>query len=187
MTRQHRTSKLVWMVSMGLLGCASQRESTERRSAIDSPAAVGGASVATTKARFDDTAFAQRLGEWQRDSAVLDSMTRLVRTDSLFQLYRRATEPSGVTLAVFQEAWCEELQLSKRYGVVPARRAAQRMRDTVYRDRGIRNGFAYFASRAPSSGMVEGSKCRSHGGPFLDTIGRTPLDVELTPRPRPSS
>jgi hypothetical protein len=187
-TRSHRSSKLAWVVSVIFLGCSPQGDGTERKAAVDSPAAlqsVGRTSATNAKPKVQDTAFARRLAEWQRDSSVLDSMTRSVRTDSLYRLYRHAVEPSGVSLAVFQEAWCEELQLSKRYGVVPARRAAQRMRDTVYQDRGIRDGFAYFASRSPSTGMVEGSKCRSHGGVFLDTIGRTPLDVELPPRPQP--
>ena len=189
LTSSRRPSSHIWLLSLLLLACSHQNDSIERRRASDSmpaPPSVDGTRSATRKGSIEDTAYGRELAKWLRDSTVLDSMMRLVRTDSLYRLYRRALEPPGVTLALVQEVWCEELQLSK-YGVIPSRRAVKRMLDTVYRDRGIRDGFAYFAARAPSSGLVEGSKCRSHGGVFLDTVGQTPLGVELPPRPRPPS
>lgn len=102
-----------------------------------------------------NTAYERRLAEWLRDSAILDSMTKLVPTDSLYRLYRHAVDPAGVTLAVFQEAWCEEIYLEEKFGVVPARRAERKLQDTMYRDRGISDGAQYFLARSASVGLVK--------------------------------
>ena len=127
-----------------------------------------------------------RLARWLRDSVVLDSVTRLVKTDSLYKLYRRALEPPGVTLALMTEVSCEEVRLDIRFGSVPASRAIHAVQNTMYRDRGIRDGMRYFIAHAPAEGMIEGG--RSRCGPYPPAapkaIGTTRLDTELSQRPR---
>lgn len=134
-----------------------------------------------------DSAYTSRLAQWLRDSVVLDSMTRLVNTDSLFRLYRRALEPGRVTVALVQQVSCEEERLAIGHESIPAQRAIRAVRDTVYRDHGIRDGFRYFASRAPAEGVIEGGRGRC--GPYPPRapriIGTTRLDTELGTRPRP--
>jgi hypothetical protein len=132
-----------------------------------------------------DSAYQQELADWLRDSTVLDSMSRLVPTDSLYRLYRRALEPSGVPRELVQRVWCEELRLTLQYGMIPSERAVDRLLDTVYRDQGIRNGFEYFAARAPSQGIVESSQCNPNVLPRPQSVGRTRLDRVLPPKPRP--
>jgi len=135
-----------------------------------------------------DSVYASRLARWLRDSVVLDSMTRLVNTDSLFRLYRRALEPGQVSLEVLQEESCEEERLYIEHGSVPAKRAIRAMRDTVFRDHGIRDGMRYFISRAPAEGVIEGGarRCGPYPPRAPDFIGATRLDTELGSRPRPS-
>jgi len=130
-----------------------------------------------------DTAYERRLAEWLRDSTVLDSLAQLVRTDSLYRLYRRAIEPSGASMALVQEVWCEELRLSLKFGTIPADRAVDRLLDTVYRDRGVRDGFAYFAARAPAHGLIESSNCGRLSKEAPSALGRTRLDRVLPARP----
>jgi hypothetical protein len=160
------------VLALASLGCRS-RQAGERVGPADSLPA--------------DSAYASRLARWLRDSVVLDSVTRLVNTDSLFRLYRRALEPGQVTVALVQEVSCEEERLAIGHESIPAQRAIQAVRDTVYRDHGIRDGFRYFASRAPAEGVIEGGRGRC--GPYPPraprVIGTTHLDTELGPRPRP--
>lgn len=137
-------------------------------------------------AAIRDSAYKARLAQWLRDSVVLDSMSRLVNTDSLYKLYRRALEPPGVTLALMTEASCEEVRLNIGFGPIPASRAIRAVQDTMYRDRGIRDGMGYFIAHAPAEGEIEGG--RSRCGPYPPAapkvIGTTRLDTELPQRPR---
>ena len=80
-----------------------------------------------------DSAYRVALVKYERNSSTLDSLTRLVNTDSLYRLYRAALEPNKATVELVQRVSCEEAHVSIRYGVVPAERATKRMRDTVYR------------------------------------------------------
>lgn len=57
--------------------------------------------------RQRDSAYSAQLIRWRHDSTVLDSLTRLVRTDSLLRLYRRALEPGGVDRSVMAAIFCE--------------------------------------------------------------------------------
>lgn len=109
-----------------------------------------------------DSAHAALLQRYVRDSTVLDSLSRLVNTDSLRALYRLALEPSVSGEKLLQEAWCEETRLMVMHGVIPARKAIDRMLDTVYADRGIRgrdDAFGVLAARAPRSSGVDGRAC----------------------------
>jgi hypothetical protein len=132
-----------------------------------------------------DSGYRLRLARWLRDSSVLDSITHVVRVDSLYQLYRRALEPSGASLAVVQAVFCEEIHLAIQYGYVPSSRAIQALRDTVYRDHGVREGFAYFAAHSPPEGHVAGgrSACGSSPAAAPSHIGQTRLDTPLPPKP----
>jgi hypothetical protein len=133
-----------------------------------------------------DSAYKARLAQWLRDSVLLDSMTRLVNTDSLYRLYRRALEPPGVTLALMTDVSCEEVRLKIRFGSVPAGRAIHVVQDTMYRDRGIRDGMGYFIAHAPAEGVIElsPSRCGPYPRAGPKVIGTTRLDTELAQRPR---
>lgn len=132
------------------------------------------------------SAYNARLVLWLRDSIVLDSMTRLVNTDSLYRLYRRALEPGGVNNALMTAVACEQVRLKIGFGSVPAGRAIEVLQDTMYLDRGIHDGGGYFVAHAPAEGTIELSPARC--GPYRvaapKTIGTTRLDTELPPRPR---
>ncbi len=173
MTRGVVAVALAVSVSAFLENCRSSSPRSEALS--NSPARSG-----------RDSVYRSQLARWVRDSIVLDSMTRLVRTDSLYRLYRRALDPAGSAAALVQAVFCEEHRLEIRYGWVPSDRAIHALLDTVYQDRGIRDGFAYFAAHAPAEGHVEGG--RSACGPYPPAvplvIGETRLDVRLPPRPR---
>jgi len=126
-------------------------------------AVFAGGCRAASSSRPPDSAHAALLRQYLRDSSVLDSLSRLVKTDSLRTLYRLALEPSADGGAkLVQEVWCEEVRLAVMHGEVPARKAIDRMLDTVYQDGGIRghsHALAYLLSRAPGSSGVDGRAC----------------------------
>lgn len=133
-----------------------------------------------------DSAYRAALVIYERDSSTLDSLTRLVHTDSLYRLYRAALEPNKASVELVQRVSCEELHLSIRYGVVPAERAMKRMRDTVYRDQGIAgDGFRYFASLVPDFGQIDSQKCRPVPPTAPDVINGTRTDQEPIRPTRP--
>ena len=132
-----------------------------------------------------DSAYRARFLRWQRDSAVLDSVTREVNTARLYALYRKALGKEGVTVRLLTELACEEVRLGIHYGEVPWQRASKAVRDTVYRDIGVTDALEYLARLAPSEGNVAtGQNCRPFPSRAPATIGGTRLDMEL-PRPRP--
>ena len=173
-TTWFRMARITATCTMGLTGCHSQpgKERGVRRH-FDSAAG--------------DSAYQVALQEWLRDSAVLDSMTRQANTDNLYQLYRQALSPQGVTLGLMSAVACEELRLGIRYGAVPSDRAINAMLDTVYRDIGVKDGLEYFATRAPSEGKIETglSQCQPIPPAAPKLIGDTRLDTELPRKPRP--
>lgn len=71
------------------------------------------------------------LEEWQRDSAIVDSISRGVQTDSLYHAYRAALSASDLQQA-HQKIVCFELELRRRHGNYPALLAIDRMKDTVW-------------------------------------------------------
>jgi hypothetical protein len=81
--------------------------------------------------RRDSGAYEAALAIWLRDSAVVDSVSRTVDTDSLYRLYRRLlTDPNPAPLV--QEIACEEWRLRRRYKPLPFEAAERRMLDTVW-------------------------------------------------------
>jgi hypothetical protein len=132
----------------------------------------------------EDSLYASNLKKYIRDSVVLDSLTNLVNTDSLYKLYRRALEPAGADQALVQAVYCEETRLGLVHGTIPWKRAVARMLDTVYRDRGVKDAFRFFAARAPASGKVESGPCEPLPSPSPVDVNGTRTDVEPY-RPQP--
>ena len=133
----------------------------------------------------EDSAYAAKLKKYLRDSTVLDSLTKLVQTDSLYRLYRQALQSKNVDVNLVAQVWCEELRLTTRHGIIPADRAINRLRDTVYRDIGVHDAFDYLASRAPDEGHFNSSVCGELPPPGPRVIDGTSTDIEpRRPPPR---
>lgn len=132
----------------------------------------------------EDSADAAKLKKYLRDSTVLDSLTRLVRTDSLYKLYRLALEPGRADAKLVAAVWCEELRLTLIHGPVPEKRAVDRMLDTVYSDHGIRDAFRYFAAQAPAEGNFDEQACGRLPQRSPIEVDGTRTDVEPY-RPQP--
>ena len=150
-------------------------------SACWSPPGDRSTDAATTP---EDSVYAAKLKKYLRDSTVLDSLTKLVPTDSLYALYRLALEPGKADVKLVAAVWCEELRLSLVHGTIPQKRATRRMLDTVYRDRGIRDAFRYFAAQAPSDGKFDEQACGKLPPESPIEVNGTSTDVEPY-RPRP--
>jgi hypothetical protein len=141
--------------------------------------------VSPPSSRPADSAYATNLKKYLRDSSVIDSLSRLVRTDSLRALYRVALLPAGASEKLVEQVWCEQGRLTLMHGYAPAQVAINRLLDTVYLDRGIRGrdaAFGYFAARAPSSGGYDSRACGKPPPRAPSSIAGTPID-ELPRRP----
>jgi len=125
-----------------------------------------------------DSAYSAKLKMYLRDSTVLDSLTRLVPTNSLFKLYRQAAGQHKVDVKLVAEIWCEELRLTTQHGIIPSDRAINRLRDTVYRELGVTDAFDYVASRAPSEGHFNSGDCGELPPRGPRVINGTSTDVE---------
>lgn len=138
-----------------------------------------------------DTVYQTRLSKYRRDEVVIDSLTNaarqdpIIRTDSLYHVYRLAVQPNGASAADVQLVACLELSLTLRYGAVPSKRIIQQLRDTVFRDIGRRDGLEYFVSRAPEQGALRTSACGPRPVVLPDPFNGTRLDVDPQP-PRPT-
>ena len=140
-----------------------------------------------SKAIQRDSSYRASLAKWARDSTVLDSLTRLVRTDSLYTLYRAALGPDRANPKLIEAIACEWIRLSRLYGDVPSRRGVMRLLDTVYLDRGIRgskNADRYFSSLAPRTAFsIDSQSCGTLPPLFPRVLDGTPTDVEpIKPR-----
>jgi len=72
------------------------------------------------------------VAEWQRDSAMVDSLSRLVPTDSLYAAWRAVLVAQDLQ-AAHQRIACNATELRLRYGTHPAALAIERMEDTLWR------------------------------------------------------
>ena len=86
----------------------------------------------TPPAKTEDTrsnvqAYLQRLRHWRYDSALIDSLSRLVPTDSLLALRRAELRAGTRTHVLSQAKLCETLRLSHRYGIRPTEAAIARL------------------------------------------------------------
>lgn len=71
------------------------------------------------------------VAEWQRDSALVDSLSRLVRTDTLYHAYHASLDAKDLQ-AAHQQLTCMREELHLRHGLYPAQLAIERMEDTVW-------------------------------------------------------
>ena len=69
--------------------------------------------------------------EWQQDAALVDSLSYLVPTDSLYRAYHASLEARDLQ-AAHQEIACIEIELRLRHGTYPAVLAIDRMKDTLW-------------------------------------------------------
>ena len=121
--------------------------------------------------------------------AELDEALHIVRSQhvrfDLLVVYRLALEPGKADAKLVAAAWCEELRLSLVHGTIPQKRAVNRMLDTVYRDRGIRDAFRYFAAQAPADGKFDEQACGKLPRESPIDVNGTSTDVEPYRPPRP--
>lgn len=82
--------------------------------------------------RMSSTYYEGTVADWQRDSAIVDSVSRLIPTDKVYDAYRNLPFATDLRAAQ-QDRYCLELELEFRYGRFPARLAIQRMKDTLWR------------------------------------------------------
>jgi hypothetical protein len=134
-----------------------------------------------------DRAYQALLAGYRQDAARIDSLTNaarrdpILRTDSLYRVYRRALRPDGLSVADVQLLACIQLGLSLRYRRAASERVLKELRDTVFRDVGRKDGLEFFLSRAPDQGVLESSACgpRPDGPPPV--VNGTQLDDEPQP------
>lgn len=143
--------------------------------------------VQDSTAAANEPNYQAQLVKYRHDSSIIDSMTQVARQDSLlqrdslFNLYRSALEPEGISEARLNALSCVESALGIRYGLAAADRVIKELRDTVYRDRNIADAEAYMVSRAPSHGRFDSANCASETHRRPESIDGTRLDDE--PRP----
>lgn len=175
--RGARLSRIVALTA--LMGCDFGSE----RPVPPDPAAIARDSALAAR----DSAFQANLAKYRHDSRIVDSITRMarqdpiLRSDSLYRVYRLALRPNGVSVAEVNLLSCLETALMMRYGVVPAKRVTQEVQDTVYRDRGIKDPLQYFLDRAPNSGVIDSRNCDRETVAHRNTIDGTRLDAEPSP------
>src|SRR5688572_26568977 len=71
-------------------------------------------------------AYVAELGKWKRDSAIIDSLSRLIPSDSLLRL-RRAALSAGTDRPYRQAMLCEYMRWTSRHGSRPAEMAFDRL------------------------------------------------------------
>lgn len=146
--------------------------------------------VRDSAAAAHDTAYQHLLAKYRHDSAVIDSLTRvarhdvLLRSDSIYKVYRLALRPQPLTEAEVNLLWCLQVTLGRRYGPTAADRVFDELGDTVFHDRGIsdaNNALSFFLSRAPQSGMLDGRNCARVSDAAPRVIDDTPIDIKPGP------
>jgi hypothetical protein len=142
----------------------------------------------------DSATYAATLNKWLRDSAVIDSLSRLVNTDSLYRLYRRMLVPTTDSGAVLNAIACEGERLGVRHGSLPSRDAIDRMLDTLWQGLDPKRievleaypGRPIIVSTATGCPITGPEAPREVAGTSLDTR-RTDRPIELPRRRRPPS
>lgn len=122
----------------------------------------------------------------RRDSIVIDSLARLVNTDSLYRLYR-AMLYSANPMVEYQEAICEEARILRRYGRRPGTLASERMSDTLWKPADIPL-YNRIRDRMPRSHFftISDSTCGPRGPRAPDSIGGVSLNyTPKVPSTRP--
>ena len=167
--------------AMGLVMCSAP-PSPPRTQAPDS-SAIARDSVAAAL----DHDYQAQLAKYRRAEGVIDSVARvarqdpIIRTDSLYRVYRWALRPQGVSVADANVLSCLETALVIRYGIAASDRVVGELRDTVFRDQGTKDAVAFYWSRAPSQGRLDSGNCMREQNPHPDEIDGTPLDRQPSP------
>jgi hypothetical protein len=147
-------------------------------------------SIAITRdsaAAATDKSYQAELARFRHDEAIIDSIERVARldpilkSDSLYRVFRWALRPQGVSVADVNVLSCLEIALDIRYGLAAAGRVMKELRDTVFRDKGISDGVEFYWSRAPNQGRLDTETCPREQNPHPDAIDGTLLDAEPTP------
>jgi hypothetical protein len=153
-----------------------------RNAAADSIAIAKDSAAAAT-----DRSYQSQLAKYRHAVAIIDSVERvaradpILRDDSLYRVYRWALRPQGVSVADVNVLHCLETAVMIRYGVAASDRVTKELRDTVFRDKGIKNAVEFYWSRAPSQGRLDTGNCSREQNPSPNEIDGTPLDREPTP------
>jgi hypothetical protein len=135
----------------------------------------------------DSSRYEVQLAKWIRDSTVVDSISRIINTDSLYRIMH-ATLKSAKPSTLLQAANCETDRLSRKYGQLPFDAAYARLKDTVWR--GIPKAEVdALDSRLANMSVGEMFESRFRpslcgGGPLLNSLGGTALDASAG-RPAP--
>jgi hypothetical protein len=135
--------------------------------------------------RVELASYEKALGAWRRDSAVVDSVSRTVDTDSLYRLYRALLTADDPAVA-YEEIACEAWRIERRYHERPANAAVRRMLDTVWRS-GDADALRELNGRfpAPKQVRIEHSVCGYPGEPVgPPEVNGTSMTFEK-PRPAP--
>ncbi len=125
------------------------------------------------------------LAEWQRDSAVVDSLARLVPTDPLYHAYHGALTASDLN-AAHQLIACFHVGLASRHGSYPASIATQRMRDTLWK--GVAPSLiAEHDARVPAAMdlAMDGEECADAESVLGPVRKYDPVADAVDPRHRP--
>lgn len=122
-----------WLTTVVRLIAATQRAGSWSRPRARRSAVVVVLLAAVFGAGCDEmrTPPSPELAKWLRDSAVVDSLSRFVNTDSLYHTYHRLLTSEDARV-VLPAAACQRWRLRKRHGFGPATMAIERMFDTLW-------------------------------------------------------
>jgi hypothetical protein len=133
----------------------------------------------------DSTAYVASLDRWLRDSAVVDSVSRLVDLTELVAAYREMATGAEPAIGMKQVS-CAQLRVSWDYGGLAAASALERANDSIKHLFGEK-AFAEAVDRMgnyPSVGSDDFKRCRGKQPERRKSVGNTPLDTR-EPRPLP--
>lgn len=125
------------------------------------------------------------LADWQRDSATVDSLARLVPTNPLYHAYRKSLSSSDLQ-AAHQLIACFQFGLISRYGSFATSVAIERMKDTVWK--GIEPGLiADHDARIPQMMdlAMDGEECAEADSVLGPIRGYDPIADRVHPYRRP--
>jgi hypothetical protein len=172
------------VAALGLVTCTAP-PSPPRTHAQDSIAIAHDSLTAAM-----DRGYQAELAKYRHDEAIVDSVARvarqdrILRSDSLYRVYRWALRPQGVSVTDVQVMSCLETALVLRYGIAASDRVVKELRDTVFRDQGITdatNAVDLYWSRAPGRGLLDSGNCMREQSRHPDSVSGTPLDREPSP------
>jgi len=132
----------------------------------------------------DSIAYSERLGRWLHDSIVVDSLSRAVPTDSLYALYR-AMLGAKVPRVYLEPILCLQNNLNWQYGMQPAARAIERMKDSLWKA-DERDAVRAMEARMPNADFItlDNKTCGDRGRRAPDSLSGADIQIQW-PRPTP--